>query len=537
MQKLLLFLVTLALAHLATFTPPTSAQGGWDTVKQPQLGLTYKMARDYHPIPVDPLEKFIKLIYEEDVARNKKQRKQLLPRLEIIVIDHSLGAAAPTTGNEDDDGASSEEDEEPADDEADSDEPPPINSLERYVEQESHGWELGVATEQKDRDGYTYTQYEYLPKKTKWRGVVYAFSNAPRTVLFIGYCHDDDMKEEKKIWDGIIKKLRLADPDTSKLDKESQKQLELYRKKGYLDPEFRVKARSTLPKGWKSEDTENYILVFDTKDQPLLRLIERELEAIRKEYEKLFPPLEPVTAVSRVRICKDEQEYRSYGGPRGSGGYWNWMAEELVFFDYENVDGEAGTGKANSRIVLYHEAFHQFIFYSSGSFSPHSWFNEGTGDYFSGAKISGGKVKKIGVNPWRIQTIQTMIERKMTAPWKDMIRWSQSEYYGRNSEGLSGGACYAQGWSMIYFLRESKVAKKHEVWSTILDNYFDTLRETYNEGKAALVEEGRGDDEDAMNRMEQEAREKAIDVAFEDVDFDEIEEAWMDYIMKLKVPK
>jgi len=535
MQKLPLFFVTLALALLAGLTAPAAAQGGWDTVKKPELGLTYKMARDYHPIPVDPLEKFIKLIYEEDIPKNKKEQKQFLPRMEVVFIDHSLGAAAPTTGDEEapidfGDGDGKKEDDK-------SKEPPPINSLERYIEQEARGWELGTNEEQKERDGYTYVEHELLPKKGKWRGLVYAFSNGPRTVAFIGYCHDDDMKEEKKIWDGIIKKLHLTDPDFAKLDKESQKQLELYRKKGYLDPEFRVKARAALPKGWNSEDTENYILVYDTKDEPLLRLIERELEAIRKEYEKLFPPLAPVTAVSRVRICKDRQEYFSYGGPKGSGGYWNWKAEELVFFDYENVDGEAGTGKANSRIVLYHEAFHQFIYYSSGSFSPHSWFNEGTGDYFSGAKISGGKVKKIGVNPWRIQTIQTMIERKMTAPWKDIIGWSQGEYYGRNSEGLSGGACYAQGWAMIFFLRESKVAKKHEVWSTILDNYFNTLRETFNEGKAALVADGKGEDERAMNEMEQEAREKAIDMAFEDVDFDELEEAWADYIMGLKVPK
>ena len=218
-----------------------------------------------------------------------------------------MGAAAPTTGDEpvegDDEPAEGDEEEEPKKEEG----PLPINSLERYVEQELGGWELGVAEEQKDKDDYRFVLYELAPKKGKWQGVVYAFSNAPRTVALIGFCHEDDLKEELKIWDAIVKKLKLEDPDTGKLDKESARQLEIYRKKGYLDPEFRVEARAALPKGWDSEDTENYILVFDTKDQPLLRLIERELEAIRKEYEKLFPPLKPVTAVSRVRICKDEQ--------------------------------------------------------------------------------------------------------------------------------------------------------------------------------------------------------------------------------------
>ena len=160
----------------------------------------------------------------------------------------------------------------------------------------------------------------------------------------IGTCHPDDHKDQKKIWDAIVKKMKVTEPDSGKLDKEAQKMLDSYRKKGYLDPEFRVQARLDLPKGWKADDTENYILVFSTKDEPLIRLIKRELEAIRKEYEKLFPPLAPVTAVSRVRICKDRAEYSAYGGPPGSGGYWNWKAQELVFFDYDDVDGGSGHG-------------------------------------------------------------------------------------------------------------------------------------------------------------------------------------------------
>ena len=44
---------------------------------------------------------------------------------------------------------------------------------------------------------------------------------------------------------------------------------------------------------------------------------------------------------------------------------------------------------ADTLAVLYHEAFHQFIFYSVGEVAPHSWFNEGHGDYFSGADVVG----------------------------------------------------------------------------------------------------------------------------------------------------
>lgn len=54
-------------------------------------------------------------------------------------------------------------------------------------------------------------------------------------------------------------------------------------------------------------------------------------------------------------------------------------------------------------------------------------------------------------------------------PWKDIIGFEQPEYYRSDRVGL----CYAQGWSMIYFLRQSPVVQKHPQWSKILDTYFN----------------------------------------------------------------
>jgi hypothetical protein len=515
----------LAILAILGFCLPAQAQGGWDTVKKPELGLTYKMARDYEAIPVDPLEEWTVLIYLEELDKDPKKRKKVQPRLSFTIIDHNFGLTTPTTGGDVEEAAKN------------GDSAPPINNFERYFEQRWRKWGLGLNEEGKSSGDYELMEWELELKKGKGIGTAYVYSNSARSVVMIGSCAPDDHKDQKKIWDAIVYKMKVTQPDSGKLDKEAQKMLDTYRKKGYLDPEFRVQARLDLPKGWKADDTENYILVYSTKDEPLIRLIKRELEAIREEYEKLFPPLAPVTAVSRVRICKDGAEYSAYGGPPGSGGYWNWKAQELVFFDYDDVDGEAGTGKANSRIVLYHEAFHQYIYYSSGSFSPHSWFNEGTGDFFSGAKISGGKVKLIGVNTWRIRTIQDMLNRDFFAPWKEIISWSQGQYYGNNDKEMRGGHSYAQGWSMIYFLRESKVAKKHEVWSTILDTYFETLRKHYNDGLAMLEESGMDRGPGAVGKLSTESKKLAIDTAFADVDFDEIEEAWKKFTLGLKVPK
>ena len=516
---------------VSTSFETASAQGGWDTVKKPKFGLRYRVPRDYHTLPPSPLEEYIGLIYEEDLPKEKDDYKKFQPRIEIVFLDHTKGVATPATGDE----PPNEGPPQPVFEEED--QPKAVNSVATYVEFELNGWDLGISKAGDPVDGYAFVEHELVGKQGL-RGIIYAYSNPVRTVAFIGYAHGDDLEAQAKIWEGMLKKLEIEEPDLVKYEEERGKLLKNYAKKSkYLDPEFRVDTIMELPDGWESEDTENYILVYSTKDQPLIRLVARELEAMRAEYEKLFPSLKPVTAVSRVRICKDKAEYSSYGGPDGSCGYWNSQEEELVFFDYDNVDGKAGTGKANSRIVLYHEAFHQYIFYSAGSFAPHSWFNEGTGDYFSGSKIKGSKVVKIDVNPWRIETIQEMIERKRFAHWKDMVGWSQMEYYGYNSEGLSGGLNYAQGWSMIYFLRESRVVKKHEVWSKILDTYFDTLRDSFAAGLADLESKELLDNPWERYMLGEECLEKALEAAFKDVDFDEIEEEWKEFVMDLKVPR
>ena len=89
-----------------------------------------------------------------------------------------------------------------------------------------------------------------------------------------------------------------------------------------------------------------------------------------------------------MRVCGDRKEYHEYGGPGGSAGYWNSGSEELVFYDAsrsKKIDDDTVS-------VLYHEAFHQYIYYSVGNVAPHSWFNEGHGDYYAGADLKGAHV-------------------------------------------------------------------------------------------------------------------------------------------------
>jgi hypothetical protein len=349
-----------------------------------------------------------------------------------------------------------------------------------------------------------------------------------RTVVVFGQCAVDDLKELEPIFEEVGTELRLYQPDM----REDAKWRKRYAQKGLRAIDYRTPIRiEAMEDGWKVEDTENYIVVYNTKDQPLVRRIVKDLENIRKKYIELFPPSGPIVAVSTVRVCSGMEEYYSYGGPWGSAGYWYDVTEELVLPDATVRKKGEKTDKSNTFIILYHEAFHQYIHYSAGKLAPHSWFNEGYGDFFSGAHLSGGKVKKIGPNPWRVATIKAAVEKNKHVPLEEIIHFEQRDYY-RNA-----GLCYAEGWSLIYFLNTSKDVAKNERWAAILPTYFETLKSAWGEQLVRLASEGLEEDPTARLAAQKEARDAAVEAAFEEVDIWGLERAWVEFVGEIPDPK
>jgi hypothetical protein len=531
-------LVSLSLLLLIGASPTSRAQGGYRSSEVPEVGLEYKSPRNYDAIPTEPTEEWIIAQWAEQIPKDAKKRKEIRPELRIVWIERAAPVPARTAAGDDPPPPPGDEEDE---EEAKPAETPRsevvdrINSTGRYLERFLRGWQTGDPEDDKERDGMraqaSALSHEKAGKRYGW---IFEYSDDKRVCLFIGFCHEDDAKEQVKIWRTMARSARFVEPkpvDLARWERYYERNPQL------IDPAYRLKVRSQLVRGWAADDTENYIFVFSTTDQKLLQIMKRELEAIREEYQQIFPPARPVTAVSTVRICKSLDEYHQYGGPKGSGGYWNSREQELVFFDYDSLDqaGKKKKGKANSRIVLYHEAFHQYIHYSTGELPPHSWYNEGTGDFFSGANIVGTKVRGIGVNPWRIALIQRGITGNQTVPWKDILRFEQAEFYRPDRRGM----CYAQAWSLIYFLRESKAAQKHPVWSGIHASYFESLKAAYAEELAKAGIDPAGGEQDPTRRMAagKAARERAVEQAFQDVDLDELDRAWRAFVLDLKVPR
>ena len=242
-----------------------------------------------------------------------------------------------------------------------------------------------------------------------------------------------------------------------------------------------------------------------------------------------------------------------YGGPQGTGGYWYYVARELVVF--------AHPPREFTLAVLNHEAFHQYIFYFYGQLSPHSWYNEGTGDYYAGAKLTkSNRITGFGDAPGGIGRMQDIKEgarllgegkkasQGAAAPLKSLLKFHQSDYYG--SAGYDPGLCYAEGWAVVHFLREGKSLDPK--WQRILPDYLTALLQAREaEAKEAMekaikaaeeLEAGSGADlpHDVKEWYTKVDVEKVQDRAYEttfkdwsDADWEAFQAAWLKYVEKL----
>ncbi|MBL8896340.1 MAG: hypothetical protein JNM84_01875 [Planctomycetes bacterium] len=294
--------------------------------------------------------------------------------------------------------------------------------------------------------------------------------------------------------------------------------------------------------GWYAIDTTYYVFLSNATNKQFVSNLAKDMETMReKAYIPLFRPRNQDIPLSPVRVFNTQAEYHQYGGPRGSAGYFRPDRGELVLF--VQFEGESKSeSKDNCRSVMFHEGFHQYVHFSVGDVSPHSWFNEGHGDYFAGAFVTGGgwKVKPFD---WRVQLLKAhLAEKRDLIACKTLVRMPQSEYYS------NAGLKYAQGWALVYYLREVSKKKEHQ---KILDNYFNYLADNVAAFRAKQKEKKEGEEDDDLGgesipgipgirfvnfedseKVEQILSE-AVDKAFEGVDFEELDKglrAWLEKI-------
>jgi hypothetical protein len=338
----------------------------------------------------------------------------------------------------------------------------------------------------------------------------------------------------RKTWrDAFLKSIQSfqvvenVDPKIADANRKDPSKLEGEEKRAAL------KASVAGKPGWFTVDTKYYVFITNA-DKAFVNQLARDLETVReKVYVPNFKPRNQKVPLNPVRVFATQSEYHQFGGPYGSAGYFSPGKGELVLF-HKFDDQSASKSRDDCRSVMFHEGFHQYIHYAIGDVSPHSWFNEGHGDYFAGLSVAGGQVNRTQVFDWRVDMLKEhMRGGKDLVPLRSLLRYSQQEYYS------NAGLKYSQGWALIYFLREvcrDKAAKQ------ALDTYFTYLADNVS----AFREKRKGDEDGGTipgtsvrifnfedEKKVEEILSQAVDKAFAGVDLEALDKSLRTWIESL----
>lgn len=402
---------------------------------------------------------------------------------------------------------------------------PAINTFDRYAQRALAPLTLGESTDGSERPDYAVHERQLLAKNgedMRPAGWAYECRSASRTIAIVGACASDDLERELPRWRKMATGLQLVEPIRATPEELAQR----YADHTWIDEPRRLRARRRLLPGWKMEDAEHYIVVWDAQDSSLIREMLRTVEVMRAEYARLYPCDAPVESLDTIRVCASKDEYLAWGGRPDTDGGFDAAAREILLYDLNREGREHARDDRDTLGSLYREAFHAHVHEVLRGLEPHPWFGEGQADIFAAAVVGEGRVQPIGPSGRHAMPIRNAVFHAKSIPWKEFIRCDRATLEEDRELG------YAQAWSMVWFLRTSPAVAKTAAWSKILPTYLDTLKSSWAGKLAELESAGRAHDDEGRSKAGAEARERALSAAFEGVDLHEIEWEWKDFVRK-----
>lgn len=235
-------------------------------------------------------------------------------------------------------------------------------------------------------------------------------------------------------------------------------------------------------KDWWYVETRHYILLSDLNNRyrRTLRDLQDNLELLRASLEDFMPPQKPISVVSVVRAFATDKEYEEYVGPQHewTSGIWHPARKELVIRSRSESGGRQEQEQFSS--VVYHEAFHQYIYYALDQTQTSPWFNEGHAAFFASAEFSNRGVR-IREDKSRVSQLKKYITSD-DADIEAIMDLSYDEFYGTSSAARWRN--YTLSWALVYYLLKGVALESHSPYDLLLDRYLGILMETGSESKA-----------------------------------------------------
>ncbi len=236
---------------------------------------------------------------------------------------------------------------------------------------------------------------------------------------------------------------------------------------------------------WWYVETPNYILKSNlrTRDRRLVLAIQEDIEIVRAAYAHFIPEVKKIEEVSVVTVFADRGDYQNYVPDtlKWSGGAWLPQRRELVISpsgeDRRRMDRDA------TLRVVYHEAFHQYIYYALNLAQLPIWINEGHAMLFEAAEVD-QREKRIEVkeNERRMSTLEDMLKDEKV-DLKRLMLMSPEEFYAQGGRTEN----YALAWGLTYFLRKGAWQYEGKDYDKICDRVIQTSIKTRDARKAAFA--------------------------------------------------
>lgn len=230
---------------------------------------------------------------------------------------------------------------------------------------------------------------------------------------------------------------------------------------------------------WWFVETPRYVLVSNLSGgrRSFVQRLQEDLETMRSYYEQLIAPRSAMDAVSLVRVFGDDAAYKDYVGEQFSwtGGVWMPSKRELVIRSFEW--GDELDRRARMAQIVYHEAFHQYLFYAFDMISTSPWYNEGHAVYVEGADTRRQEIP-IAELAQHEAILQDMIQRNSLDLWRFLYMDYDEFYQHQTGDAVKRAEHYALGWGLIYYLRKGAPLEPENTYEQILNRYAESLWKT-----------------------------------------------------------
>ena len=235
---------------------------------------------------------------------------------------------------------------------------------------------------------------------------------------------------------------------------------------------------------WMTMEVPGYRFKTDlsrSQGQAFIKNVGRLMAAMQAAYKRYVPPQKDL-GVSTVRVFSTREGYNEYmRGATGEAGdrtigLWSPSHEELLILDMGN------SARNETLKTMRHEAFHQYLFYATGSGRHAMWFNEGHACFFENVSYD---AKKNYVRIWddpkdrRPAAIARDPERYARLA-KEILYLSHEEFYEGTLQEVNDR--YAAAWAVVYFLEKGAPSfKEFSDYTGVLPAYLAAMKD----GKSA----------------------------------------------------